>query len=148
MIETRKDSRMTSTPTLTDFLLARIAEDEDAANHARWAMQGEWFTTADNKVDEFVRHNSPARVLAECESKRRIVELHQSWPVLVETPPELTQADNATDMTMRLTRRIAWLTQEEYRKRFGAEPPTAPMLRALALPYADHPDYLEEWRPA
>lgn len=45
--------------TLTDFLLARIAEDEaDVADPAA------------------ALHYAPDRVLAECEAKRRIVERH------------------------------------------------------------------------
>ena len=48
-------------PTLTEFLLARIAEDEDEAedNEPYW---GGWSSAHE------------ARVLAECEAKRRIVE--------------------------------------------------------------------------
>lgn len=36
---------------------------------------------------------------------------------------------------------------QEYRAKFGDEPPTTPVLRALAPPYADHPDYRDEWKP-
>lgn len=46
--------------TLTDFLLARIAEDEAAAK----VYDGEWTD----------------RVLAQCAALRRIVELHQKDP--------------------------------------------------------------------
>lgn len=75
--------------TLTEFLLARIAEDEARANHAKWAMQGEWFTTADDKVDEYVCGLSPARVLAECEAKRRIVESYAE-----EYGPDVVRVDH------------------------------------------------------
>jgi hypothetical protein len=61
---------------LTEFLLARIAEDEAVANEADWAMQGKWYVDADDKVDEYVRRLAPARALAECEAKRRIVANH------------------------------------------------------------------------
>jgi hypothetical protein len=37
------------------------------------------------------------------------------------------------------------MTEQEYRNRFGDGPPTAPMLRALAAVYSDHPDYRAEW---
>ena len=89
---------------------------------------------------------SPERALAELAAKRAIVALHESWPVLVEGKPEL-EASSDADMTMRVSQQMAWLTNQEYRKRFGDEPPTAPMLGALAQVYADHPDYREEWRP-
>jgi hypothetical protein len=88
-----------------------------------------------------------SHVIAECDAKLLIVEWHQSWPVLVETPPQFENAPgDVNGMTYRLTQQIAWTTRGEYRKRFGSEPPTAPILRFLALPYADRPGYREEWR--
>lgn len=36
-----------------------------------------------------------------------------------------------------------WLHDNEH----GVDPCAAETLRLLALPYADHPDYREEWRP-
>jgi hypothetical protein len=88
--------------TLTEFLLARIAEDERAAN-ADWSNLG----------------YDPARVLAECEAKRRILDLHRSGEV----------CDPCS----------GWL---------GTDPAAdCPTLRLLALPYADHPDYrAAEWK--
>jgi hypothetical protein len=114
---------------LADFLLARIAEDEEAARAAiepdqlhpwgdrtlprrrpedvpdevRGYLGGTW-------GEHFARWD-PARVLAECDAKRRIVQWVQRWP-------------------------------------WRAEPPSSVdgLLPILALPYADHPDYREEWR--
>jgi hypothetical protein len=110
---------------LSDFLLARIAEDANYAEHAKWAMQGEWFTMADDKVDEFVRHMAPARVLAEVEAKRRIVEAHVAGPT-------------------------GWHEDDgepvRYCHHCHRESPCL-TLRALAALYADHPDYCEAWRP-
>ena len=81
--------------TLTEFLLARIAEDEAAARAAggdRWAsLNRSWDEEAVRDVasvteehkrlfavpmdcDEHVARWHPARVLAECEAKRRTVE--------------------------------------------------------------------------
>jgi len=48
---------------------------------------------------------------------------------------------------IRVSKQIAWLTTREYVARFGTDPPTAPILALLALPYADHPDCLPEWLP-
>jgi hypothetical protein len=62
--------------TLTDFLLARIAEDERAARDAvRATMRGE-ISRSDfpAHVQHFISTATPARVLAECEAKRRIAE--------------------------------------------------------------------------
>src|SRR5438067_2058538 len=81
---------------LAEFLLARIAEDEGvarAATDGRWEVLPYWFTSPlgnpysasvpgviPEEIDpddaaHIARHD-PARVLAECEAKRRIVELH------------------------------------------------------------------------
>jgi hypothetical protein len=90
----------------------------------------------------------PANVLAVCAAHRRIVELHRDWPVLVESEPEfnMDRADDVNSYAMSMSKRIAWLTEQEYRERFGMEPPTAPVLRALASVYADRPGFREEWR--
>lgn len=128
---------MIETMTLTDFLLARITEDEDVALDAagwdrsgieratgRWQREGiNSVRDADGRIviygdgpsptDAEVAHialRDPARVLAECEAKRRIVE----------------QVGN-----------IAWVGSYAVRDF---------VLEALALPYADHPDYRDEWR--
>lgn len=74
---------------LTDFLLARIAEDEAVARRAAQEFEGvgvstpptwgrrQWEFRVDRRNPALVDHivaYSPARVLAECEAKRRIVE--------------------------------------------------------------------------
>jgi len=120
--------------TLTEFLLARIAEDEAVAKVAavgvidNWESWPEsraaavWLVTKHGRASgvrkghhnmraanagmdecEHIARFDPARVLAECEAKRRIVGLISS--------------------------------------------PGPQALRLLALPYADHPDYLPEWKP-
>ena len=141
---------MSAQPTITEFLLARIAERHAAAQRADWAMQGRWYTDADDEVDEFVRRMSPASVIAECEAMRRIVELHQTWPVLVQTEPLIERADidDPDKFAYRAVQRLQWMTQQEYRTKFGDEPPTAPIIAELAAIDADHPDYRDEWRPA
>ncbi len=92
---------------LTEFLLARIAEDEDAARTASGKQVG--FSVAWTDV-EVVRHLdrwTTPRVLVECDAKRRIVD--------------------------------EWLSRSTAGGWFH--------LACLALPYADHSDYREEWRP-
>lgn len=60
---------------LAAFLLARIAEDEQVVIAAPGTEGNELYV-----LDDDYRHNliviSRTRVLAECEAKRRIVELH------------------------------------------------------------------------
>lgn len=80
------DGELRATLDLADFLLARIAEDEAVARD-------------DYRCNTDLRW-TPARMLAECEAKRRLIALQ--------------------------LQRHAYLL--------------------LALPYADHPDYNEDWR--
>jgi hypothetical protein len=108
--------------TLSEFLLARIAEDE-----AEWTLAGPddgWHfehTWQDKAMS--------ARVLAQCAAYRTIVELHapdRDW----QKPPCSTCA--------------AWAEMEPYEA-----PPwvwwPCPTLRALASVYADHPEFEEGW---
>jgi hypothetical protein len=90
---------------LTEFLLARITEDEQ--NWRRLARDDEF-----REVVLLGCVIQADRVLAGCEAKRRIVEV------------------NSAD---------TWAAAHVWMP--------AQTLRLLGLPYADHPDYREEWRP-
>ncbi len=111
--------------TLVEFLLSRIEEDE--AECRREIEDGYGGERTDSGW-------TSVRVLAECEAKRRIVELHEAggtYPVGDGDGPR--QAYCATCGS-----------GEPY------EYPTpwpCDTLRLLALSYVDHPDYREEWRP-
>lgn len=113
----------TDTLTLTDFLLARIAEDEAAAQAASLHGDTTWTQTdplrKEGQVESVrsvvtyddgspnadqaahIARHDPARVLAECEAKRRIVGTGE----------------------------------------FATQP-----MKILAAVYADHADYRDEWR--
>lgn len=136
---------------LVEFLRARLDEDEAAARNA---TEGPWFADhpepkhwgddpesalivegkvlciLDNQyngplnADHIVRH-APSRVLAEVEAKRRILD---------DVLPTM-QSDE-----MRIAGEWG----------VGSEPvreASDDLLSLLALPYADHPDYREEWKP-
>lgn len=138
-----------STVTAAPYMSARAAYDADHWDGVDRFVVPESMDSAVSDVNlaHIARHD-PARVLAECESKRAIVELHEQWPVLVGTEPTFDAEEGGSDLnqvTLRMSKQFAWATEREYRARFGTEPPTAPMLRALAKPYADHPDFREEW---
>ena len=100
---------------LSEFLLARIAEDEAWATSA-WREQS-------HAGGCDVCGASFPRLLAECEAKRRIVEHHRSndddWPLCVICTEVGPDAQGWPCLTLHL----------------------------LALPYADHEDYDEAWRP-
>lgn len=121
--------------TITEFLLARISEDEAVARGAvdQW-RHGSWrdyamgiFPVGEeyHYVVEYVNHegigahiarHDPARVLAGCEAKRRIVELHSG-----ETASNDPQCRHIAD---------EW---------------PCPTLLALVSVYAGHPDHDPAW---
>jgi len=103
---------------LSDFLLARIAEDEAAARAA-----------LATPLDSFPPAGSwdPVRVLAECDARRQLIDLAY----------EATGLDQTVDLERRVNAR-----SDSGVRYLGDR-----ILGALALPYAGHPDYQQEWRP-
>lgn len=122
---------------LADFLLARIAEDEEVARAAAegqgatWASSGEDFVYPDpppgnayvavgpwdgdiGPAAPHIARHDPTRVLAECEAKRRVVEEARAYS------PELEHGDNGS-----------WAFDV--------------VIAHLAQPYAEHPDYDPAW---
>lgn len=157
--------------TLTEFLMARIAEDEKLARNAIQARYVEYETSPEWVYDgnpsgafaarrkgsedlaasvligqasswddsaqgggRFARHWDPARVLAECEAKRCIVELH------------FTANGTSPDGPPCCNRCTEW-DDYPYRVVAGDDPWPCVTLKLLALPYASHPDYDPLWRP-
>jgi hypothetical protein len=116
---------------LAAFLLARYAEEEKDAQVARkaprWVMESDLPDTWSPTRDHIIRY-SPARVLADIAAKRRVVELHREvwhthWADVRETAC-------ATCTRGPLESGDTW---------------PCPTLLALAQPYAEHPDWREEW---
>lgn len=104
--------------TLTDFLLARIAEDETEARAAE----------AQGAVAAHEAYLDPPRVLAECTAKRLILSLAH----------EATGLDQTVDME-----RVAGARDDSGIHYVGDR-----ILRAMALVYAPHPDFDPAWRLA
>lgn len=121
--------------TIVEFLLARIAEDEAEATR----VPTSWLYPENYPALEMGEMGpghtliiSPARVLAECQAKRAMVEeslrLYRNlW--LFRQPP---------------LRRVK---REEYERLSGRHQAAAWALRHLAAVYAEHEDYREEWKP-
>jgi hypothetical protein len=67
-----------TTVTLTEFLLARIAEDEADARAADEVRLWTLSQAGDRIINDagFMQRFTPSRVLAECEAKRQIIERH------------------------------------------------------------------------
>lgn len=102
---------------LAEFLLARVGEDEAVAR----AVTGTGVHDERPVVKEWIGLANPQRMLVWSDARRRIVALHQTAP---------RSAANGGDACAGC-----------------AHPEPCPTLRLIALPYADHPDYREDWRP-
>jgi hypothetical protein len=120
------------TLTLTDFLLARIAEDEATARAYR---DGAWSGNpyagdGDGSDFRYDERFDPARVLAQCAAHRAIVEAH---PITTEVVGYGHRTHDFGCVTCHdwdgVTSGLGY----------------CPTLRALASVYADHADYRPEW---
>ena len=131
--------------TITEFLLARIAEDEAVARYEvvhmkaddpnrptyhDGSMIGQYGQVKMSKDEyaDFLRATFPTtietpdpRLWAECEAKRRIVALHSS-----QDGVRFGYCEQCWDGNTPL-------------------PYPCLTLRILALPYVDHPDHDEDW---
>jgi hypothetical protein len=125
-------------PTLDEFLLSRIAEDRRIATDAATAAGDEAWRADDvatpapahPHVAEHVARHDPARVLAECAAKRRLV---------------MACRDSGFDRDFLGSRpegMADFLLNPRDRHQLAAL-----TLAVLAVPYADHADYRPEWRP-
>ena len=104
---------------LTEFLLARIAEDEERAEFVRRQNEGAQYAPFEpwrlSWQDEYdLLCIEPERALRECDAKRRIVE-------------DRIHLDTVRPGAIRA--HSEWVC------------------RVLATVYSGHPDYREEWRP-
>ncbi len=144
--------------TLVDFLLARIAEDEADAKfavepdsgHGEWqwdeaagcVWNGTGQAAASNldgaggtdgrlfDAGPHIARHDPARVLAECEAKRRIVHRISHG----DSPPTVSLLE--VDLNSWPT---PWFEPE-------SENLAHDVLRLLAHSYRDHPDFDPAWR--
>lgn len=113
-----------SEPTITEFLEARIAEDEAAVQRRGGSYQHSWHGydiagTYNPGCPDCLGLVGTERVLAECAAKRAIIEL----------------ADHA--LATEVERRDA--------PALGAGLMHSDVICRLAAVYKDHPDYREEW---
>lgn len=130
------------TDALVQFIRARLDEDEQSARAVGGRRQGEgsWtFEQSEVRAGDgtlVVKHtwagegvhiarHDPARTLREVAAKRRLLDLHQ--------PGTQEYVDGDVCMVCTL-------------QGDGPYYPCA-TLRLLALPYSDHPDYRDDWRP-
>lgn len=94
-----------------------------------WDCEGSSALSMTSESAQHTARHHPARVLAEVDAHRKLLDLHS--PLNVE-------GDAITGCTT-----CSW--RDEMDELWVQWP--CPTLRVLALPYADRPDYREEWRP-
>lgn len=147
------------TPDLVTFLRARCDEDEQ---NAQVQTEGPWIVPAydPTRVKPYgsdgliaraatpetaahIARHDPARVLAEVVAKRRIVDEHSVWVLQSNQGPRVNMA-HFDEPDMQLACRGCNFGNDE-EPLYGVD--ECPTKRLLALPYADHPDYRQEWRP-
>jgi hypothetical protein len=122
-----------SSPTLAEFLAARLTEDEETA---KAVLPEDWSDIAWAGVGPsavaFVTDFDPARVLREVGAKRAVLALHHM------DSDEYTDADGIE--------RAAFICHEC--DNFGSSDNwPCRTLRQLVSVYSDHPDYQAEWKP-
>lgn len=122
---------------LIAFLAARLDEDERVARAAVDFDYGvrDWADDGDPVNAHIARHD-PTRVLREVEAKRRILEQYEAS---LEQSKRFRQraasgVESDAQKLQRSTESIRLLV-------------LLGVVRLLALPYADHPDYREDLRP-
>lgn len=91
---------------------------------------------------------TPEFALAQIAAQRKIIEISEEWPLLVEGQPVFGFDGHGDETAMTMSQQIAWTTNQKYREVFGDEPPTTPVIRALIQPFSDHPDFEPSWRMA
>lgn len=98
--------------TLTEFLLSRIAEDEDAAERGR-SHNGRGVFANDNYGCLLVQ---PGRVLAECAAKRDIIE----WAAGITSLRMMGDPDAPRPVEMDVLKVMAcvWADHEEFDPRW------------------------------
>lgn len=82
------------------------------------------------------------------EAIAQILDIHSRWPVLVYSTPTLKAEEGVTpdQLIMRVTQKVNWMIEKEYKRKFGEEPPTGPILRIIAGIWEWHQDYNDAWR--
>jgi len=104
---------------IVEFLSQRIGEDEAAARSLltdrTLSKSGEWYEQ---------------RLLLECEAKRRLIQVVEAARQSALTAMVTESVDDGSGDGGWAPRSLDWMERS---------------LRAVALPYVDHPDFNEDW---
>lgn len=156
---------MTGVDDLTAFLRARLDEEEQTARECSpwpWDQIGNRVIDASPPSTELgigmavgysvargphapdmahIAHHDPARVLAEVDAKRRIIDehaiVHRNIGWIADGEEEYGEIPVCGRCVPK---------HSHYSRRADVPEWCCRTLRLLALPYADHPSFKEEWR--
>lgn len=131
--------------TLVEFLTWLLDEREATARKAaerdgeHWSAESDWST--ESETSDLVAHHDPAWVLADVEAKRQIVKEH---PLMLR---DIGWLDEDREEAYEELEVCARCVPKHSHFATRADVPTGPCrtVRLLALPYAQHPDYQQEW---
>ncbi|MER7126764.1 DUF6221 family protein [Micrococcus luteus] len=124
---------------LITFLRARLDEDEQVARRIKATRHGALIAAPGDGLLPSAFEICGDRLLADAEAKRRIVDMHANDGGDCSTCGRSSREENPG----------AYLRDEaEMMEVWRPAPWPCDTLRLLALPYASHPDYRQEWRPA
>jgi hypothetical protein len=121
--------------TLVEFLAAQL--DQHEAEARDW--QG-------SHSPQFPSLTDPAQVLAEVALKRQLLTEHEPKPLV---DPDGRERPDWPERVCRVHDH-RWMGTPGWAQGDDFEPPEpeyCPLIRALALTYADHPGYDQSWRP-
>ncbi len=110
--------------TILEFLTLRLAEDEAVARGAGPRHQSDTGMCVHDDDHSYPIHIGAARVLAEVEAKRRIIELHG---VTTHSPGGTPACTSCGD-------------HSEYPTDWPCD-----TIKLEVVPYRDHPDFNENW---
>ncbi len=116
-------------PSITDFLLARIAEEELDAR----------YVVGHPEYDGRLPGRLMRKILRECEAKRRIIDEHARSP-LDATEVIYPAKGKPYDLTYPACQTCVMDDPQRHPLQYPC-----PTIRALAAVYADHADYDPEW---
>lgn len=113
----------------------------NTATHPGPIITGTWGDLDDDYAQHIARHD-PARVLAEVEAKRQIIDAylppgespHPGLPCVNYEGQDPAQRDEYSSCSRHIAAMEHRITKDH-------------VLRLLALPYADRDGYLDEWAP-
>lgn len=86
---------------------------------------------------------------ADVRFKRKVVDLALNWPILLQTEPTLThkvEKDSLSTVVFEMQAHYQFVLVNEYKRLFGEDPPTSPLLIEMAQIYSDHPNFNPEWK--